>query len=440
MSYAHAVILGGGMSGLSCAYHLKKDYALFERSDEPGGLSRSVKQDGFIYDHTGHLLHLRNPYTLKLIPELLKDNLNLLHRSAWIYSHNTYTPYPYQANLGGLPKNVIRECLTGLVNAQLAASHVSTGLPVLGQTTPESMKSWVLRTFGKGFAKHFFFPYNEKLWTVTADILTAEWVAPFVPRPTIQDVMDGILNDPNKVFGYNATFYYPKRGGIQSLAFAMADGLPELHLNSEATSVDLDKKEIRFKDGRSYTYKFLVSSLPLVRLLRMIANLPPKVREDSEKLRWSSVYNINFGINRPRLSDKHWIYFPEKKYMFYRVGFPMNFAPAMTPPNCSSMYVEIAHQPQNPVDEKKVMKATLKGLKECGLIENEKEIISTCILKIPVAYVTYDVHRTAATGRLLAYLESKGVYSIGRFGGWKYSYMEEAILEGQQTAEKILGQ
>ena len=97
------VILGGGMSGLSCAYHLKKDYKLFERSDEPGGLSRSIKQDGFIYDHTGHLLHLRNPYTLKLIPELLKDNLNLLHRSAWIYSHNTYTPYPYQANLGGLP-------------------------------------------------------------------------------------------------------------------------------------------------------------------------------------------------------------------------------------------------------------------------------------------------------------------------------------------------
>jgi len=171
------------MSGLSCAYHLKEDYVLHERSDEPGGLSRSIKQDGFTYDHTGHLLHLRNPYTLKLIPELLGDNMGLNHRRAWIYSHHTYTPYPYQAHLGGLPKKVVQECIAGLVEAQLAASQASTGLPAQGQLVPESMKSWVLRTFGKGFAKHFFFPYNEKLWTVPPEVLTAEWVAPFVPRP-----------------------------------------------------------------------------------------------------------------------------------------------------------------------------------------------------------------------------------------------------------------
>ena len=127
------------------------------------------------------------------------------------------------------------------------------------------MKSWVLRTFCKGFAKHFFFTNNEKLWTVTADILTAEWVAPFVPRPAIQDVIEGILSDPTKDYGYNATFLYPKRGGIQSLAFAMAKGLPELHMNSEATAVDLDKKEVHFKDGQTYTYRFLVTTLPLVR-------------------------------------------------------------------------------------------------------------------------------------------------------------------------------
>src|SRR6266850_1282535 len=88
MSHVRTLILGGGMSGLSCAYHLKENYLLVEKSDEPGGLSRSIKQDGFVFDHTGHLLHLRNPYTLKLIPELLGDNLELNQRRAWIYSHN----------------------------------------------------------------------------------------------------------------------------------------------------------------------------------------------------------------------------------------------------------------------------------------------------------------------------------------------------------------
>src|SRR5438552_18680014 len=103
MTHVRTLILGGGMSGLSCAYHLKSDYLLVEKSDEPGGLSRSIKQDGFVFDHTGHLLHLHRPGSLELIRKLLGDNLDERKRDARIYSHNTDTPYPFQANLYGMP-------------------------------------------------------------------------------------------------------------------------------------------------------------------------------------------------------------------------------------------------------------------------------------------------------------------------------------------------
>src|SRR4051812_47728451 len=155
MAHVRTLILGGGMSGLSCAYHLKSEYQLWEKSDEPGGLSRSIKQDGFVYDHTGHLLHLRHPYTVDLIPKLLGDNIVKNERNAWIYSHGVATRYPFQANTYGLPQRVIKECVTGLIEAQLRSTTPSQ--------EPESMRRWVLRTFGKGFGKHFFFPYNEKL-------------------------------------------------------------------------------------------------------------------------------------------------------------------------------------------------------------------------------------------------------------------------------------
>src|SRR4051812_43831823 len=129
MTRVRTLILGGGMSGLSCAFHLKSDYRLLERSDEPGGLSRSIKQDGFVFDHTGHLLHLRNPYTLRLIPELLGNNLVLNNRRAWIYSHHTYTRYPFQANTFGLPVPVIKACLKGFMEAQLKGQGVSPEEP-----------------------------------------------------------------------------------------------------------------------------------------------------------------------------------------------------------------------------------------------------------------------------------------------------------------------
>src|SRR5262249_16239691 len=150
-------------------------YQLWEKSDEPGGLSRSIKKDGFVYDHTGHLLHLRDPYVIDLIPKLLGDNIVSNQRNAWIYSSNTYTRYPFQANTYGLPPKVIRECLQGVVDAQLKNRPAGP--------SPETLRSWVMRTFGAGFGKRFFFPYNEKLWTVSPDVLTAEWMAPFVPKP-----------------------------------------------------------------------------------------------------------------------------------------------------------------------------------------------------------------------------------------------------------------
>jgi protoporphyrinogen oxidase len=432
MTHTRTLILGGGMSGLSCAYHLKENYLLVEKSDEPGGLSRSIKQDGFVFDHTGHLLHLRNPYTLKLIPELLGDNLVLNQRRAWIYSHKAYTRYPYQANLYGLPKKVIEECLKGVVEAQLAQAPA----PARG---PESLRSWVLRTFGKGFAKHFFFPYNEKLWTVSPDTLTAEWVAPFVPKPSIQEVINGAFSDQTKKYGYNASFYYPKEGGIQALAFAFARNLPNIKLNTSVVSLDIDRKVATLSTGETVTYDYLVNTAPLRRLLDMPKELPAEIAADRDLMRWSCVYDINLGVKRPRISDKHWIYFPEKKYRFYRVGFPMNFSTHMTPPGCSSMYVEIGYKPDELFDEARAMKDAIGGLLECGLLKDEDEIVTRNILKIPIAYVTYDENRTALTERVLAWLDSKSVYSIGRFGGWKYSYMEEAILEGMKTAEKILG-
>jgi len=431
--HVKTLILGGGMSGLSCAFHLKDDYLLLERSDEPGGLSRSVHHEGFVFDHTGHLLHLRNPYTLRLIPQLLGDNLVTNERNAWIYSHDTYTRYPYQANLYGLPKKIIQECLKGLIDAQLEAKLA----PRAGY--PESLADWVIRTFGRGFAKHFFFPYNEKLWTVTSRELTAEWVAPFVPKPSIAETLEGAMTDQTKRFGYNATFYYPRTGGIQALAYAFAKQIAHIKLRSEVTGIDLSRREVTTQDGQVITFDFLVNTLPLAKFMAMARPLPKDIHTTAQTLQWSSVYNLNLGIGRPNISDKHWIYFPEKKYAFYRVGFPMNFTPSMAPQGCSSMYVEIAYKPGQPPDEAWAYRKSIEGLRACGLLRKDDRIVTQKVLHIPVAYVTYDKHRTASAQQLLKFLEDQKIYSIGRFGGWKYSYMEEAILEGQAAAEKILG-
>src|SRR3989338_9721065 len=120
MAKKRIIILGAGLAGLSAAWHLQKrgvDCQVFEKEPEVGGLCRSKNINGFTFDTSGHLLHFKHRYAFNLINNLLRDNLVKYQRRSWIYSHQKYIRYPFQANLYGLPSPVIKECLLGFIKA-----------------------------------------------------------------------------------------------------------------------------------------------------------------------------------------------------------------------------------------------------------------------------------------------------------------------------------
>ena len=55
-------IVGGGLTGLVAGEQLGRmgvKAIVFEREAEAGGACRSIRDNGFTFDYTGHLLHLR---------------------------------------------------------------------------------------------------------------------------------------------------------------------------------------------------------------------------------------------------------------------------------------------------------------------------------------------------------------------------------------------
>ncbi len=211
------VVIGGGLAGLSGAYHLQEfEPLVFEREDRVGGLCRSFAQDGFTFDVTGHLVHLKKPYTQELIDQILPGAFTKYERQAAIYSKSVTTPYPFQANTYGLPLEVVQECLVGFVES-LGSNH----------TESKNFHEWVLKTFGSGIAKHFMLPYNEKFWKRDLRTITADWVSWSIPKPTLEEVVNGALGMTNTGMGYNPRFSYPKEGGIQCLPEALAK-VPEI--------------------------------------------------------------------------------------------------------------------------------------------------------------------------------------------------------------------
>ena len=55
------LILGSGVSGLAFANFIDSDnYLIIEKEDSPGGYCKTIIQDGFTWDYSGHFFHFRD--------------------------------------------------------------------------------------------------------------------------------------------------------------------------------------------------------------------------------------------------------------------------------------------------------------------------------------------------------------------------------------------
>ncbi|GAB5559675.1 MAG: protoporphyrinogen oxidase [Synoicihabitans sp.] len=94
-------VIGGGITGLSAAYHLKKQGAevrLFEASDRVGGPVQSVKDDGWLVEAGPNSLQESDPALTALITELGLDEVRLAARpeakNRYILRKGKPTPAP----------------------------------------------------------------------------------------------------------------------------------------------------------------------------------------------------------------------------------------------------------------------------------------------------------------------------------------------------------
>jgi protoporphyrinogen oxidase len=430
------LILGGGLAGLSTAHHLGelgvRSRLVVEARETFGGTAGSVKKDGFTFDYTGHLLHLHDPYGKKFILDLLKDNVATHERRAWIHSQGVDTRYPFQANVRGLPRATVLDCVAGFLE--------TVHRPRTLATNPDFL-SWCRATFGDGITRRFMKPYNEKLWQTPLSKMTTEWQGRFVPKPAAAEVLYGALVDQNKLFGYNAEFRYPVRGGIQSLPDALAARLEPgiARTGARVESVDLREKVAVVTGLGEIRYDRLVNTLPLVDFLDLAAPLPAEVKAARKRLRYNTVWNLNLGVARADVSDKHWVYYPEQKFPFYRAGFSTNFSKQLAPKGHTSIYIEVARPGGTKVDVPALEASILKGMRQAGVLRKTDEISAKAWMPIKVGYVVYDFARTPAVNSIFRHLSGAGVESIGRYGAWKYSFMEETILDGKRCAERLAG-
>lgn len=432
------VIIGAGLTGLSCALHLGSDYLLLEKEDEPGGIVRTrVRTGGFLCDGTGHWLHLRNAAMRDLVARVLPEGLVEYERRAVIRLHGVFTLYPFQANTFGLPAEVVLECLLGLLRAR----HPEDFKLPAATGRPANFRESVERLFGEGICRHFMVPYNEKLLGVKLEEISADYADRFIPQPSLEDVIRGALGFSREALGYNAKFVYPREGGIGALPKALAAALPAPpRYGVSVTGVDLLEKRVTCSDGHVARYSTLLNTMPLVPFLRLLDEVPQEVRDAAAQLRATTVYYFDLGVRGPgtAASNYHWIYFPEPEFIFYRVGSYSAVHAGAAPEGCRSYYVEMSGGIADLLDRPEELKErVLADLRRAGILAEDDELIFMELCTIPFAYVIFDEHYEKARQTVVDFLAAHDVLIGGRWGGWNYGGMEDAMLEGKAAAEKM---
>jgi len=298
-----AIVLGGGISGLTAARVLQqksREFLLLERCPTVGGLTRTVEVGEFCFDYTGHFLHLSRYATPGDIPyaNLRNDEWVQITRRSRCFVAGKVITAPIQYNLAELPPDLFKRCVESY-NAR----------PALPNGENATFLDYIVSGFGQELADLFLIPQNEKTMAISLDHLSKHAVRRFFPAPDEKLVRMGMAKGvATNPMNYNSTFWYPKAGGIGRLVQGLRTGIDNCAVNQDVIAVNLRDRTVRTRAHGTYCWDVLFSSIPLNSLCQM-TNDEELVRA-SAMLSHSSTISFNIGIRGPlppELRGIHWL-------------------------------------------------------------------------------------------------------------------------------------
>lgn len=411
------LIIGGGISGLSYAMFMNNtDYIIVEKHKEIGGYCRTIKNSGFVWDYSGHFFHFQDEEIKRLIlGELIERNKVIeVEKHTCIKYKDRIIDYPFQKNIHQLPYEEFLDCLVDLFEI-----HND------GYT---SFKGMLYHKYGRSISEKFLVPYNEKLYACDLDFLDKGAMGRFFPEANREEIVRNFKWRDNK--SYNGSFMYPFNGAFEYVnsISAYLDS-SRIKVEKQVSTINLKEHLATFTDGDSICYDRLVSTIPFPKLLSMSG-----VDYDESIYSWNQVLVFNLGFDRKGPErTMHWIYFPEKKYCFYRVGFYDNILHA----DRTSLYVEIGFRKEDIIQPQAWLARVLSDLVMSGCISDEMRLIAYNVVIMDPAYVHITKDSIDDVQIKKDLLSSFDVYSIGRYGSWTYCSIEDNIKEARELARKI---
>ena len=445
MSQAHTTILGAGLAGLSCSYHLGHDDCLiFERNSYAGGHIYSHHRDGFVWDEGPHVSFTKHPYVRELFEQSVHGKYLEYEVDVRNYFKGHWIPHPAQSNLWAVPEPIRSDCLDDFLKSRSNIDSVNS---------PSNYAEWLEQAFGKVFSERFPCVYTKKYWTCEPELMTTDWVGQRVYRPDVEAVERGYYAKPSQSTHYVKAVRYPTKDGYMQFSDKLHEG-SNIYFNHCVDSIDLNEHLIVFGNGKQHRYERLISTIPLPEFVRSIVNPPADVLDAANSLNCTSLLLVNVTAKHVSMRPYNWVYVYDDDKLSTRINTVELMSPNNAPNGKTGVQVEVYYSSYRSLSltESEVARIVVDELKDMGLIM-EAESVHT--VSVPYANVICDHQRRKSLDTIFSYLERFGLERedddlepmtewldddfrmvgnlsfAGRFGQWKYYWSDDCVLRGK---------
>jgi protoporphyrinogen oxidase len=198
-------ILGGGPAGLGLAFYAHRadvSFVLFERSEELGGMCRTLRHGEHLYDCGAHRFHDRDPEITRDLVELMGEDLLTVDAPSRICDRGRFINFP------PTPLNVLLSCRPG------EAGRIGLELMRV-RWRPRScvsFKDFAVSQFGETLSRRLLLNYSEKLWGLPADELSPDIATRRLQGMTLHSLLLELIVPGREATHIDGQFLYPRRG------------------------------------------------------------------------------------------------------------------------------------------------------------------------------------------------------------------------------------
>ncbi|HSX04380.1 MAG TPA: protoporphyrinogen oxidase [Rhabdochlamydiaceae bacterium] len=282
------IILGAGISGLSCAWYLSKlshlcEFIVLEKMQRPGGYLQTENQNGFLFEkgprtfktsRSAELLELAHELGLK--NELIESDGSAAKRYLWLNQKMQKLPGPL------FSFSLFKEWFVAAKTKE-----------------EETIYEFAVRRFNKKLAERFFDPLATGVYAGDIRSLSMNSCFPYFKmlEEKYGSVIKGFLKERFKNKKPESSLF-SFHGGVQTLIHALSQKLKDhLHFGEEVTKIRFNKNkaEVQTKSGLLEA-DLVICALPAEALGRIFYSTDREIGSLLQSIKLQGLISLNLGF------------------------------------------------------------------------------------------------------------------------------------------------